>query len=113
MKFNFIEKFKKYKRKKMIKRIIYPCSDKNCLVRSSCTKGCDKLLYKKEELTEFFTKYSACPDCGSEKFFGGPCGGLSQNVKCAGCGHYFNFALPLFVERIHLGPNNEFIKSWQ
>ncbi len=31
-----------------------------------------------------------CPDCGREKFLEGPHGGLSVNIKCAGCGAKFN-----------------------
>lgn len=112
MKLNFIEKWREWRRYKKLESLYYPCSDKNCLVRTSCTKGCDQLIYKRDDLRSFFIKYGVCPDCGSEKFYGGPSGGMAQNVKCAGCGHYFNFALPVFVERINVGQNNEFIKSW-
>jgi len=42
----------------------------------------------------------ACPDCGSDKFFEGPCGGIAQNVECAGCGHKFNLMGPFGVDRI-------------
>jgi hypothetical protein len=31
-----------------------------------------------------------CPNCGSEQFYEGPSGGLAINVKCAGCGLWFN-----------------------
>ena len=46
-----------------------------------------------------------CPDCGHDEFYGGPCGGMSQNVTCAheGCGTKLNVTcLPgvSFYERI-------------
>ena len=31
-----------------------------------------------------------CPDCGSERWFEGPSGGMSTNIKCAGCGIWLN-----------------------
>ncbi|UPK03081.1 hypothetical protein [Bradyrhizobium sp. 170] len=31
-----------------------------------------------------------CQDCGGFIFRAGPCGGLSQNIECAGCGQRFN-----------------------
>ncbi len=40
-----------------------------------------------------------CPDCGGEIRWG-PCGGMSQNVKCFGeCGRRFNYTGPL-TERL-------------
>lgn len=43
-----------------------------------------------------------CPDCGGSGFLAGPCGGLSQNIKCANpqCGSRFNVMGPFGVERI-------------
>ena len=47
-----------------------------------------------------------CADCGNERFFKGPDGGLSTNIKCAKCGSKFNviprcYVMPSgFVERI-------------
>jgi len=79
----------------------FPCSSDNCLVRAACTKPCDKLEMDDKKLKELFEKYMACPDCGSTEYQEGPSGGGAQNVKCAGCGHYFNLAFPLFVHRIH------------
>lgn len=80
----------------------FPCKSDNCLVRAACTKPCDKLITDRKDLRDFFEKYRCCPDCASESFHEGPCGGLSQNIKCADCGHWFNLALPVFVERIHM-----------
>jgi hypothetical protein len=80
----------------------FPCRSDNCLVRAACTKPCDKLMMDPKLLRDFVEENKCCPDCGSQEFYEGPCGGLSQNVKCAGCGHWFNFALPVFVERIHI-----------
>src|SRR5262245_28549474 len=31
-----------------------------------------------------------CPDCGKSGFYEGPQGGLSINIECAHCGHWFN-----------------------
>jgi uncharacterized Zn finger protein len=31
-----------------------------------------------------------CPECGSEDFLKGPCGGMAVNVKCSKCGHFMN-----------------------
>jgi len=80
----------------------FPCQ--NCLVRASCdfSKPCDKLEMNKEKLLQLFLKNSCCPDCGSKTFHEGPAGGASVNVQCSECGHWFNMALPLFVDRIHL-----------
>lgn len=86
----------------------FPCSDDNCLVRAACTKACDKLEMDDDKLMKLFLEYNACPDCGSTKFKEGPSGGLSQNVQCAGCGHHFNLALPMFIQRIHIGENGVF-----
>ncbi len=33
-----------------------------------------------------------CPACSADRFFKGPMGGLSVNVKCAGCGATFNYS---------------------
>ncbi|TYL87462.1 hypothetical protein [Bradyrhizobium cytisi] len=44
-----------------------------------------------------------CPDCGGFLFRPGPCGGVSQNIECVGCGSRFNVALarPAGVSRAH------------
>lgn len=33
-----------------------------------------------------------CPGCAGERFYPGPRGGMSVNVKCAGCGAAFNYS---------------------
>ena len=38
-----------------------------------------------------------CPDCGGKHFFNGPEGGLTVNIKCAGCGHEFSYCPPCFA----------------
>jgi DNA-directed RNA polymerase subunit RPC12/RpoP len=60
------------------------------------------------KLKEAFMKYNACPDCGGEEFREGPYGGMSRNVRCANCGHQFNWALPISIERIHITSNGIF-----
>lgn len=80
----------------------FPCSSDNCLVRMACTKPCEKIEMDDEKVKELFLEYNACPDCGCETFMEGPSGGMAQNVKCNGCGHWFNLGLPLFIQRIHI-----------
>ena len=41
-----------------------------------------------------------CPDCGSNDWLEGPCGGLSINVKCRKCGGKFNDMGPFGIEKI-------------
>ncbi len=53
-----------------------------------------------EGLNKWSDGFKACPDCGSTKFYEGPHGGMSVNIKCAGCGHRFNVMGPFGVERI-------------
>jgi hypothetical protein len=47
-------------------------------------------------------KAGKCPDCGREKFFSGPTGGMCENICCSndGCRSAFNVALPWMAERI-------------
>lgn len=33
-----------------------------------------------------------CPGCAGDRFYQGPRGGMSINVKCAGCGAAFNYS---------------------
>ena len=33
----------------------------------------------------------SCPDCGCNSFLDGPCGGISQNIKCCCCGKTYNY----------------------
>ena len=86
----------------------FPCSSDNCLVRAACTKACDKIEMDDHKVKELFEKFEVCPDCGSENFMEGPSGGGAVNVKCRGCGHWFNLGLPLFIQRIHIGSNGRF-----
>jgi len=41
-----------------------------------------------------------CPDCGSNDWREGPCGGLSINVMCRQCGGKFNDMGPFGIEKI-------------
>jgi len=110
MNWKFWKKVKKAKQTIEKKVHTFPCSaDGKCLVVTSCTKACDKIEMDDRKVMELFMKYNACPDCGSEKFHEGPSGGAATNVKCAGCGHWFNMGLPLFIQRIHIN-NGVFIR---
>jgi hypothetical protein len=79
----------------------HPCI--NCIVRPICnfSKTCNEIEMDEDKLRDLFLKYKCCPDCGSEKFFEGPKGGMSTNVRCGGCKHEFNMTLPICVERIN------------
>jgi rRNA maturation protein Nop10 len=93
---------KKIKNLFIKRKELFPC--KNCLVSPTCnfSKPCDKLEMDNNKLKELFLKYKCCPDCGSKTYHEGPAGGASINIQCDGCGHNFNMALPLFVERINI-----------
>ena len=98
--------FKKIFFNKKEKKFIFPC--KNCIVLSCCTKICDKINLNQDELTKNMREYIdshnkfVCPDCESENFLEGPSGGMSTNIQCFQCKHWFNTALPFFIERIKL-----------
>ena len=89
----------------------FPSSSDNCLVRMTCTKPCEKIEMDDNKLMDLFMENKACPDCGSESFAEGPSGGAATNVRCNGCGHYFNFALPVFIQRIHV-TKERFNEAW-
>jgi len=80
--------------------IKFPCD--GCIIAPTCKKLCDKIIMNDDKLMEEFLLHNCCPDCGSNEFIEGPCGGMAQNVKCAKCGHWFNFALPVAIQRIHI-----------
>lgn len=44
-----------------------------------------------------------CPNCGNLKFYEGPSGGIATNVKCVGCGLWFNHT-PFGLELIGIKP---------
>ena len=89
----------------------FPCASDNCLIRMTCSKPCEKIEMDDDKLMDLFMKYNACPDCGCENFAEGPSGGAATNVKCNGCGHYYNFALPVFIQRIHV-TKEAFHQAW-
>lgn len=88
--------------KNIVTDIVFPCSSDECLVRVSCRQLCSNVIMDRTLLKDAFIKNNCCPDCGSTKFMEGPTGGMCTNVKCTGCGHWFNFALPVMIERIHV-----------
>ncbi len=107
MNFKFWKKWTtKNTTEKFIKNYIYPCSSDKCLVRMACTKPCGKIEMDQNKLRTLFIELKRCPDCGSESFYEGPHGGAAVNIKCGGCGHWFNMGLPLFVQRIHMDENH-------
>lgn len=87
---------------KVKEKYSFPCE--NCLVLPCCSKAvqCEKLEWDNEKVKDLFLKYKRCPDCGSTELHEGPSAGSCTNVKCAGCGHWFNMGLPMFIERIHI-----------
>lgn len=44
----------------------------------------------KDDYSTQFEFFDKCPDCGSEKFYTGPEGGMSRNVMCVRCESAFN-----------------------
>jgi len=109
MNWKFWEKLKEEKESVLsLDKYEFPCSSDNCLVRAACTKACEKIEMDDNKLEALFMKYNCCPDCGNTGFMEGPSGGASTNIKCAGCGHCYNMALPLFVQRIHIGKGGRF-----
>lgn len=98
----FIKKIK-LKLNPPIKQLTFPCT--NCYIllsEAGCSELCDKVEMDDNKLTDkvLDMDHAVCPDCGGDKFFNGPSGGGSQNIKCATCKHKFNNCLPLFFERI-------------
>jgi hypothetical protein len=103
--------FKNYNEKNRIITSRFPCD--NCINFNTCKNGCELLEYDEVKLNKLFLKYKCCPDCGCPTLYEGPTGGLSVNVKCSKCGHYFNLGFPMFSQRISMDPNTkEFKKSW-
>jgi len=86
----------------------FPCSSDDCLIRAACTQACDKIEMDEDKLMGLFLKYNCCPDCGGEQFMEGPSGGMSTNVRCSSCKHWFNMSLPVCIERIHIDSNGVF-----
>ncbi len=80
---------------------LFPC--KECLVRATCKQACDKIEMDDNKVADIAYKHGKCPDCGSEDFREGPSGGISTNIMCASCNHWFN-TTPVVrqFERIHI-----------
>ena len=96
---------------KLNKGYEFPC--KGCIVLPGrCNQLCDKVVMEDDEVREAGEKatknqeHLTCLDCGGQEWYDGPSGGMSQNIKCGRCGHWFNFGGPFgFTERIHVGEN--------
>lgn len=43
-------------------------------------------------------KEGRCPNCATEVFLHGPCGGMAENIRCSECGAEFNFSPPFDPE---------------
>lgn len=102
MKQFFIKLYRKYKTVTAPKPV-YPC--KECflvLSGAGCTDVCDKIEMDKNKLLEHVSLHLNCPDCGHDKHYRGPSGGMSVNIQCCSCKHWFNNSLPLAYERIRL-----------
>ncbi len=42
-----------------------------------------------------------CPDCGGDKWFEGPSGGICVNITCTKCGSRFNDMGPFGLQRLN------------
>jgi hypothetical protein len=90
---------------------IFPCKD--CLILpSGCRQLCDKVEMNEAKFRADAQRANTnqesltCPDCGGQMWYEGPSGGMSQNIRCGKCKHWFNFGGPFgFTERIHVGEN--------
>ena len=49
------------------------------------------------DVVRFSLNAGFCPDCYGKHFLKGPEGGLTVNIKCAGCGQKFNYCPPCYV----------------
>ncbi len=53
-----------------------------------------------------------CPNCGNTKWYEGPSGGMSVNIKCAGCGLWFNttpFGLDFIGVKSNVGEEKKIV----
>lgn len=94
-----VKKESEFKTDKIIE-YTFPCKECLILATGGCREICDKVEINEYKIKELFETHMVCIDCGSDKMLEGPSGGMCQNVKCAKCGHKFNFGLPLFIHRI-------------
>jgi hypothetical protein len=80
---------------------LFPC--KECIVRPACKQACEKIEMDDEKLSEMVYKNKCCPDCGSDDFQEGPSGGMSINMRCDSCHHWFNVCdVVRQFDRIHV-----------
>ena len=52
----------------------------------------EQIAEQKYEIKYKLDYKPACPNCGSTEFYEGPSGGASTNIKCVGCGLWFDFS---------------------
>jgi len=69
-------------------------------------------LKKKIKIEVPVTKYEegSCPNCGNLGWYEGPSGGAAVNVKCAGCGLWFNNT-PLGLTYIYKSTIDDTVKE--
>lgn len=45
--------------------------------------------------------FLACPYCDRTKWYEGPSGGMSTNIMCVRCEHWFNYGNYIFDVKLH------------
>jgi hypothetical protein len=60
----------------------------------------DRQPATKEEVYDALVKHRQCQDCGNKMFYGGPEGGMSQNIECTQCHSHFNYCPGMIGQRI-------------
>ncbi len=79
----------------------YPCKECFLILGGTiCRELCDKVEMDNDKIQKHVEEHRCCIDCGAQKFYRGPSGGMSVNIQCALCGHKFNNGLPMIFERI-------------
>ena len=66
-----------------------------------------KVITEEEE-----PKSLVCPNCGSNQWYEGPSDGMATNVKCAGCGLWFNntpFGLDFIGVKGNIGEHKKIV----
>lgn len=49
-----------------------------------------KKMKKTKDIDRLDPEKGVCPNCGGHVWYEGPSGGMATNIKCAGCGLWFN-----------------------
>ncbi len=76
------------------------CGKSSILLEANVEEDMWPFKPTQDVLTQSLCLEHKCPDCGSEEFNHGPCGGEAENIRCAECGAKFWFSPPFTPVRI-------------